>query len=118
MLFSLCFYIRYAATGLCNIFVFVLTWILLGSSGTGSNSDKLGSSDAAAFTVSTTRSIGPSTESCRESRGHRPFTQLKLLERACSSFFLGPMSHALDRLPYFEQGIIYIYFFFFFFFFA
>ncbi|KAK2551875.1 Major facilitator superfamily domain-containing protein 12 [Acropora cervicornis] len=42
--------IRYAATGLCNIFVFVLTWILLGSSGNSTNSDELGSSDAAAFT--------------------------------------------------------------------
>lgn len=31
----------------------MLTWILLGSSGNSTNSDELGSSDAAAFTVST-----------------------------------------------------------------
>ena len=44
---------RYAATGACNIFVFVVTWIFLGTNEDSTSSNKLGSSDATAFMVNT-----------------------------------------------------------------
>ena len=43
---------RYAATGSCNIFVFIVTWVLLDTSEASTSSEKLGSSDASAFMVS------------------------------------------------------------------
>lgn len=41
--------IRYAVTGSCNIFVFIVTWVLLDTSESSTSSDKLGSADASAF---------------------------------------------------------------------
>ena len=46
-----CLIYRYAATGACNIFVFVVTWIFLGTNEHSTSSNKLGSSDATAFMV-------------------------------------------------------------------
>lgn len=42
--------IRYAATGSCNIFVFVITWVFLETSDVNSDSNQLGTGDATAFT--------------------------------------------------------------------
>jgi len=41
--------IRYAATGSCNVFVFIVTWVLLDTSEASTSSDQLGSADASAF---------------------------------------------------------------------
>ncbi|RMX47404.1 hypothetical protein pdam_00019331 [Pocillopora damicornis] len=41
---------RYAATGSCNIFVFVITWVFLETSDVNSDSNQLGTGDATAFT--------------------------------------------------------------------
>ena len=59
---------RYAATGSCNIFVFIVTWVFLDTNEASTSSNKLGSADASAFTVSRfcslvlflTRNIPPS----------------------------------------------------------
>ena len=50
--FSLYFTCRYAATGSCNVFVFIVTWVLLDTSEASTSSDQLGSADASAFMVS------------------------------------------------------------------
>jgi len=50
--FSFYLICRYAATGSCNIFVFIVTWVLLDTSEASTSSDKLGSADASAFMVS------------------------------------------------------------------
>ena len=50
--FSFYLICRYAATGSCNIFVFIVTWVLLDTSEASTSSNKLGSADASAFMVS------------------------------------------------------------------
>ena len=56
---------RYAATGSCNIFVFIVTWVLLDTSESSTSSDKLGSADASAFMVSKLCSLlYPDTKCC------------------------------------------------------
>ena len=82
---------RYAATGSCNIFVFIVTWVLLDTSESSTSSDKLGSADASAFMVSKLCSLlYPDTKCCEWIWSRGAF--LLAWERGCC---LGSSRHLL-----------------------